>query len=139
LGIHLPKIRLPFGQSTRNLYSIALIFALNLEFMINRKEMPVPCYAVIFSYIRSEDLEGYAEMDEATLQEAQQVDGYLGYESTGDGNRRIFISYWRDLESIEVWKKHQLHLRAKSKGKQWYAAFHSMISRVEHSYAHGDF
>lgn len=107
--------------------------------MINRKNLPLPCYAVIFSYIRSEDLDGYAEMDEATLREAEKIDGYLGYESTGEGNRRIFISYWRNMESIDVWKKHQLHLRAKSHGTQWYSAFHSMICKVEHSSVHGIF
>lgn len=106
---------------------------------MDRKKLPVHCYAVIFSYIRSEDLDGYAEMDEATLQAVQQMDGYLGYEATGEGNRRIFISYWRDLVSIERWRKNELHRQAKAHGNQWYSAYHSMICKVEHSTVHGEF
>jgi heme-degrading monooxygenase HmoA len=105
--------------------------------MVNRNQLQVPYYAVIFSYIRSNELEGYQEMDELTLETVKNFTGYLGYESTGEGNRRIFISYWKDSESIEAWKNDPLHRLAKSKGKQWYSAYHSLICKVEHSASHG--
>ena len=38
-------------------------------------------YANIFSYLPSDDLKGYAELDEETLQLVADVPGYVGYES----------------------------------------------------------
>ena len=104
--------------------------------MINRALIQPGCYAVIFSYVRGTDLEGYAEMDEATLQLAAGVPGYLGYESTGDENRRIFISYWASMDAIEAWKGDAVHRQAKSKAQRWYKAYHSMVTRIEHTALH---
>lgn len=102
---------------------------------VDRIQLIPPYYAVIFSYRRSNKLEGYAEMDEKTLQLVQQQPGYLGYEVTGDGKEHaIFISYWKDLASIEAWRKNSTHQQAKQKGKtQWYDWYHSQICKVEHS------
>ena len=102
---------------------------------MDRTKLQTPYYAVIFSYQRSDDLEGYQEMDQITLQLAQSIKGYLGYEVTGDGKEHaIFISYWKDMESIEKWRKNDIHNQAKQKGKtQWYNWYHSQICRVEHS------
>lgn len=96
-----------------------------------------PYYAVIFSLERSEDLTGYDEMDKSTLDKVQDLEGYLGYQSVYNGNRGIFISYWRSMEDIESWKKDQLHIRAKSHGTQWYAWYLSEICKVEHQSSHG--
>ena len=104
--------------------------------MIDRALIKAGCYAVIFSYVRGTDLEGYAEMDETTLRLASSVPGYLGYESTGDENRRIFISYWESMKAIEDWKANQTHRHAKSKAKQWYQSYHSMVTRIEHNTLH---
>ncbi len=101
----------------------------------DRSNLNTDCYAVIFSYQRSNDLEGYLEMDDATLEEVKAIDGYLGHEVTGDGSEHaIFISYWKDRESIDHWRKNGLHKKAKAKGKtQWYKWYHSIICKVETS------
>ena len=104
---------------------------------LDRNKLQVPFYANIFSYVPSQDREGYAEMDEATLLAVQDIDGFLGYEVTGTETRRIFISYWRDMAAIQVWRDNATHKKAKSYGKQWYAAYHSLLVKVEqHSFWH---
>ena len=89
----------------------------------------------MFSYKRGENLEGYLEMDEITLELAKSMPGCLGHESAGDSKELlIFISYWKDMESIENWKRNSTHKEAKAKGKsQWYQWYHSQITKVEHS------
>ena len=57
-------------------------------------------YAVIFASTKSDDLEGYKEMDELTLKLAQEQPGFMGYESAGDLKAGIFVSYWESMESI---------------------------------------
>ena len=102
---------------------------------MNRKDFKATYYAVLFSYKRGKDLEGYLDMDAKTLELAMSMPGYLGHESAGDGaEHAIFISYWKDMASIENWKINTTHQEAKAKGKtQWYQWYHSQISKVEHS------
>ena len=98
---------------------------------MDRSKLTPQFYANIFSYVPSETRDGYEEADEATLSEVKGVDGFLGYESTGTEDRRIFISYWRNLKGIDHWRKNKTHQVAKSHGKEWYAAYHSMLVKVE--------
>jgi heme-degrading monooxygenase HmoA len=87
-------------------------------------------YAVIFSYILSDNLEGYSEMDLLTIDEVTKIDGYLGYEKFGNGKQNTFISYWKNLDSIEEWKKNLLHIEAKKNGPKWYQNFRVQIVQV---------
>ena len=48
---------------------------------MNFERFPGAQYANIFSYLPSDDLKGYAELDEETLQLVADVPGYVGYES----------------------------------------------------------
>ena len=100
--------------------------------MIERSLIQKDCYAVIFSLERSTDLEGYQAMDDKTIALVKNFEGYLGYESVYNGDRGIFISYWKSIESIDQWKKDTTHLQAKAMGKVWYAFYHSMICKIEH-------
>ena len=55
---------------------------------------PIPqsnYYAVIFASSKSDNLEGYAEMDELTLKLAQEQPGFLGYESAGDHSGNFYF------------------------------------------------
>jgi heme-degrading monooxygenase HmoA len=90
-------------------------------------------YAVIFSNTKSNDLEGYAEMDERTMKLAQEQPGYLGYESISKDNNTIFISYWENKEAIDNWKKNATHQMAKSNAHKWYRKYLSQICLVENS------
>lgn len=91
-------------------------------------------YAVIFSSAKSDNLDGYKEMDDLTLRLAQEQSGFLGYESVSNGNTGIFISYWENMEAINEWRKNSTHLLAKSKADQWYKRYLSQICKVEHSH-----
>ncbi|MGZ3932335.1 MAG: antibiotic biosynthesis monooxygenase family protein [Bacteroidia bacterium] len=91
-------------------------------------------YAVIFSSEKSEQLKGYAEMDEKTMQLAQEQPGFLGYENVANGNKSIFISYWQNMEAINGWRQNSTHLMAKAKADQWYTRYLSQICKVEHTH-----
>ncbi|MCB9170266.1 MAG: antibiotic biosynthesis monooxygenase [Flavobacteriales bacterium] len=93
-----------------------------------------PYYASIFSTRKMVHRPGYAEMDEATMKAAAGQDGHLGHQVVHDGDRTIFISYWRDMDAIRAWGAHALHRQAKEKGRTgWYAWYRSEIVRVEHA------
>lgn len=97
-----------------------------------------PFYAVIFISKKSVNLDGYEEMDARMMELAQQQPGYLGYSSVSKPDGGIFISYWQDEESIQKWREDSRHGQAKGKAKDWYAYYHSMISKVENSYIFGE-
>jgi len=75
-----------------------------------------PFFASIFNYYLSDDLDAYAEYDEKTLDLVKTMPGYLGYESMKHEDRGMFISYWKDMDSIKAWGLHPLHLEAKANG-----------------------
>lgn len=91
-------------------------------------------WASIFISERPLDPPGYAEAMTAVLAEAEQMEGYLGYESLRNGEDGIFISYWRDAEAVAEWSRHEGHKAAKLRGvNEWYTAFRSVTCRVEQS------
>lgn len=60
--------------------------------------------------------------------------GFLGMESVRDG-LGVTVSYWKNLESIENWKRNVEHLEAQRLGRTiWYSGFRVRIARVEHDY-----
>ncbi len=93
-----------------------------------------PFYAVIFISRKSENLQGYEEMDNRMMELAAQQPGYLGYSSVSKPDGGIFISYWKDEASIANWRNNMQHGEAKAQAKTWYAYYHSMITRVESSH-----
>ena len=63
---------------------------------MNFERFPGAQYANIFSYLPSDDREGYAELDEETLQLVADVPGYVGYESVKNSvgrSRLVKIEY----------------------------------------------
>lgn len=93
-----------------------------------------PYYAVIFTSILTDDVDGYHEMAEKMLDLASEQTGFLGFESARE-QRGISVSYWRDLESIKQWKNHSEHIMAQQLGReQWYESFKTRIARVEKDY-----
>ncbi len=93
-----------------------------------------PYYAVIFTSVRTEGDNGYAEMADRMVELARQQDGFLGIESARN-EIGISVSYWRDLESIKRWKEHSEHSFAREKGRTtWYKCFKTRIAKVERDY-----
>ena len=101
---------------------------------MNHERFPGAKYANIFSYLKSDNHEGYKEMDEETLSLVGHIQGYLGYESvTNNDGRTIFISYWNSLKAINEWRINSRHKAAKNHGKRWYSAYHSVLVKIESS------
>ena len=93
-----------------------------------------PYFAVIFTNLRTELADGYAEMAEEMVKLAALQPGYLGHESARDG-LGITISYWDSLEAIKNWKANTDHLLAQKFGREkWYTGYKTRIARVDRDY-----
>jgi len=101
--------------------------------MISQTPDP-PYYAVIFTSLRTEGDNGYAEMAARMIDLASQQEGFLGVESARN-EVGITVSYWCDLESIRNWRENFDHSIAREKGrKEWYQTFKVRIAIVESDY-----
>jgi heme-degrading monooxygenase HmoA len=101
--------------------------------MITNTPKP-PYYAVIFTSVRTEDKNGYAEMSERMEELVEKQEGFLGFESARQ-ELGITVSYWKDLESIRKWKQNLEHREAQQKGKSiWYKSYKTRIALVERDY-----
>ena len=83
--------------------------------MISQTPDP-PYYAVIFTSVRTEGDNGYAEMAARMIDLASQQDGFLKVESARN-EVGITVSYWCDLESIRNWRENFDHTIAREKGR----------------------
>ena len=92
-----------------------------------------PYYAVIFTSVRTEGDNGYAQMADALVALAQNQPGFLGAESVRDATGAgITVSYWASTEAIDNWKRQALHQQAQQKGQtDWYEQFATRICKVE--------
>jgi len=96
--------------------------------------MPAPpYYAVIFTSVRTEADNGYAQIDDEVLELARQQPGFLGFESARN-EIGISVSYWKDLESIRSWKENTTHREAQERAREWYKSFHVRVCKVEREY-----
>lgn len=103
-----------------------------LRFMSLKHSTPSPpYYAVIFTSLLAEDVDGYSEMAERMEALARQQPGFLGVDSARSGVG-ITISYWRSLEDIDRWKANASHMIAQDVGRRrWYHSFATRVARVE--------
>lgn len=93
-----------------------------------------PYFAVIFSSIRTENIENYLETAHEMEKLAAMQPGYLGHESARE-SLGITVSYWKDLESIKKWKQQSDHLMAQKNGREkWYSEYKTRICLVERDY-----
>ena len=93
-----------------------------------------PYYAVIFSTVMNDNLEGYAEAAERMEVLAKQQPGYLGIESARN-TIGITVSYWESLEAILQWKNNVEHTEVRNLGREkWYKQYQLRICKVEREY-----
>ncbi|MCW1247608.1 antibiotic biosynthesis monooxygenase [Pseudomonas sp. SAICEU22] len=99
--------------------------------------MSAPYYAVIFTSLRTEGDQGYAEAAGHMLALAREQPGFLGVESArGDDGLGITVSYWSDEAAILAWKQHPEHVAIRERGRStWYAHFQTRVCKVEREYA----
>lgn len=92
-----------------------------------------PYYAVIFTSVRHDDDNGYAEAANQMLELASVQPGFLGFE-TARQDIGISVSYWSTPAAIKAWKENATHRLAQHRAKDWYKAFRVRICRVEREY-----
>ena len=93
-----------------------------------------PYYAVIFSTITEDNLEGYFETAQKMEVLAKLQKGYLGIESARN-EIGITVSYWQTLEDIVAWKNNLEHTEARNLGRvKWYKQYQLRICKVEREY-----
>ncbi len=98
-----------------------------------------PYWAVIFTSIRSENTEGYAEMGDRMAELAAQQPGYLGMESVEENGVGMTVSYWESPEAIRNWRVNAEHLVAQKFGReQWYSAFKTRVAQVVRDNSFGE-
>lgn len=92
-----------------------------------------PYYAVIFTSLRTDGDNGYAEMGDKMVKLASEQPGFLGVESVRDDSGfGITVSYWESEEAIRNWKANAEHRFAQAKGKaEWYEHFMTRVAKVE--------
>lgn len=101
--------------------------------MIAKTPQP-PYYAVIFTSIREEGENGYAQTAAEMVALAATQPGFLGVESARN-DIGITVSYWDSLEAIRNWKQHTDHLLVQQKGRDlFYSSYKTRISKVERDY-----
>lgn len=96
-----------------------------------------PYYAVIFTTIVSDNLDGYEETASRMEELARQQKGFLGIESAR-ATIGITVSYWQTLEDITNWKNNVEHSEAREIGRvKWYKKYQLRICKVEREYGFG--
>ena len=92
--------------------------------------------AVIFTSLRTDGDQGYAQTAEEMVRLAAAQPGFLGVESArGEDGLGITVSYWKDEASIAAWRAQGDHLAAQRTGKaRWYRAYRVRVCRVEREY-----
>ena len=101
--------------------------------MITNTHNP-PYYAVIFTSILDLHDPEYYRINDLLRKQAEKMEGFLG-EDSARNDYGISVSYWRDLDSIELWRQNSEHRWAKEKGKKdFYKAYNIRIARVEKEY-----
>ncbi|WP_439878014.1 antibiotic biosynthesis monooxygenase family protein [Pseudomonas prosekii] len=100
-------------------------------------ETPSPHnYAVIFTSLRTDGDQGYAEAAERMVELAREQPGFLGIESArGEDGMGITVSYWTSEAAILAWKNHPEHSAIRERGRAtWYASFHTRVCKIERAY-----
>lgn len=93
-----------------------------------------PYYAVIFTTIANENLEGYLETAERIEELAREQNGFLGIESARK-EIGITVSYWQNLDDISAWKNNIDHTEARNLGREkWYKKYQLRICKVVREY-----
>lgn len=92
-----------------------------------------PYYAVIFTSVRTDGDNSYADAAKRMLELASKQSGFLGFE-TARQEIGISVSYWSSLEAIKAWKENTEHRETQKKAKDWYSSFRVRVCRVEKEY-----
>jgi heme-degrading monooxygenase HmoA len=91
---------------------------------------------VIFTSLKSKDLEGYDETDKEAFRLVQSQPGFLGADSYwNDEGKQVTIVKFLSERDMLAWKEHPFHQKAQALGKsKWYTHYNVKVCRVEREY-----
>ncbi|MDX2390258.1 MULTISPECIES: antibiotic biosynthesis monooxygenase family protein [unclassified Streptomyces] len=102
---------------------------------------PVPAFEppyvmAVFSNVRTPDESGYPETNARMNEIVAENPGFLGYESARTpGGLGITVAYFRDHESLTVWREDLEHRAAMKQGRaHWYDSYTLHVATVERSH-----
>ncbi|MFI2370057.1 antibiotic biosynthesis monooxygenase family protein [Streptomyces sp. NPDC018833] len=95
-----------------------------------------PYYAVVFTPVRHDDPQGYAETAVRMDELVRAVPGFLGYESAkAPGGLGITVGHFRDTDSIAARQRDLEHREAQRRGRaEWYESYSVHVAKLERSY-----
>jgi heme-degrading monooxygenase HmoA len=96
-----------------------------------------PYYAVLFAIQASgRDKQKYEAAGERMIELAKMNPGFLGGEAAADNDGfELYVSYWRDEDSIKRFKSNVEHLMVQKLGKEvWFKKHVIRIAKVERAY-----
>ncbi|MEU6755383.1 antibiotic biosynthesis monooxygenase [Streptomyces sp. NPDC046685] len=95
-----------------------------------------PYVMAVFSNVRTDDDSGYPETLARMNEIVQANPGFLGYESARTpGGLGITVAYFRDHESLAVWRQDLEHQAAMKQGRAaWYESYTLHVATVERSH-----
>jgi heme-degrading monooxygenase HmoA len=96
-------------------------------------------YAARFAFRPGEYDDEFHRLDELDQRAAESNPGYEGKESwvSAEGDERLVVYYWSDLESLREFSQHPDHLEAKRRYEEWYEGYEVVISEVLRRYGDG--
>ncbi len=81
------------------------------------------------------DQDAHLKWGASLYRQAMAIPGFIGLESGYFGRVSIAVSYWKDLDAIDTWRRHPSHKAAKEKAKaEWFGPTITRIARVEADY-----
>ncbi|MFG2990635.1 antibiotic biosynthesis monooxygenase family protein [Streptomyces sp. NPDC048257] len=102
---------------------------------------PVPAFEppyvmAVFSNTRAAEDSGYPETLARMNEIVRENPGFLGYESARTpGGLGITVAYFRDHESLTVWREDLEHQAAMKQGRtDWYDSYTLHVATVERSH-----
>ncbi|MET9884671.1 antibiotic biosynthesis monooxygenase [Streptomyces sp. NPDC006430] len=102
---------------------------------------PVPAFEppyvmAVFSNVRTPDDSGYLETLFRMAAIVEENPGLLGYEAAQTpGGLGITVAYFRDHESLAVWRQDLEHQAAMKQGRaDWYESYTLHVATVERSH-----
>jgi heme-degrading monooxygenase HmoA len=95
-----------------------------------------PYYAVVFTSLRAQVDDGYADTAKAMFELVQSQPGFLAADSVrGADGLGITVAYFTDEPSVRAWKANAEHSLAQQLGREkWYDSYALHIAKVERAY-----
>jgi heme-degrading monooxygenase HmoA len=96
-------------------------------------------YMIAFTFHPAEYDETFHNLNAQIDQVALETPGYSGQESwkSAVGTKVNATYYWDNLERLQPFSRHPIHLEAKRQYTRWYNSHQIMISEVIRSYGDG--